>query len=283
MIDRLEELIQVTGAPNLYWALANLPQPFFDFRIARETEAFTLEREFPRLRTLDSAPWTIEQARSFGDELQTKMSLLTGIGGTPSSSASRPEMKDLGDHLFFATLVARAYPEAKRALLAQGRSSAEVEAMPAIQVVALHSYSLYQEARDDMFKWANLPYWMGHKGLSEAARNPRHGWANLKGGIPFVSLLPAIESVYMIPIRIQRRLNLVESIEAIRLYAASHNGSLPSSLDAITEAPVPFDPATGKPFDYKVEGSTATISAPAPPGWEGVPQFKIHYTLKLAR
>jgi hypothetical protein len=192
-------------------------------------------------------------------------------------------MKDLGDHLLFATLVARAYPEAKRALIALGRSSADVEAMPAIQVVALHSYSLYQEARDDMFKWTGLPFWMGHKGLREAGQNPRHDWAKLKGGIPFVSVLPAIESVYVVPVRIQRRLNMVESIEAIRLHAASHNGSLPANLDAITEAPVPFDPATGKPFDYKVDGSTATISAPAPPGWEGVPQYRIHYTLNLAR
>ena len=26
----LEDLIQAPGAPNLYWALANLPRPFLD-------------------------------------------------------------------------------------------------------------------------------------------------------------------------------------------------------------------------------------------------------------
>ena len=60
----------------------------------------------------------------------------------------------------------------------------------------------------------------------------------------------------------------MQNIEAIRLYAAGHDGSLPPSLEAITEAPVPIDPATGKSFDYKVDGSTATLTAPAPPGFE---------------
>ena len=82
-------------------------------------------------------------------------------------------MKDLGSHLLFTAMVARAYPEAKRQLIAQGRSAAQVEAMPSIQVVALHSYRLYEEARDDIFKWAGLPYWQGHKGMSDAEQHPR--------------------------------------------------------------------------------------------------------------
>ena len=80
-----------------------------------------------------------------------------------------------------------------------------------------------------------------------------------------------------------RRLDVAQTIEAIRLYAAGHQGSLPPSLEAITEAPVPIDPATGKSFNYKVDGSTATLTAPAPPGHEQVPQYKINYELKLAR
>jgi hypothetical protein len=196
---------------------------------------------------------------------------------------ARPEMKDIGQHLVFTALVARAYPEAKRRLLAEGRTAAEVEAIPAIQVVALYSYKLYQQARDDIFKWTGLPYHQGYKGIREANQHPRETWLKLKGGIPFASMLPAIESVYVVPVRLQRRLCVVQCIEAIRLYAADHEGALPASLEAITEAPVPVDPATGKPFAYKLDGSTATLSAPGPPGWEGIPQFKIDYVLKQAR
>jgi hypothetical protein len=87
----------------------------------------------------------------------------------------------------------------------------------------------------------------------------------------------------MVPVRLQRRLNVIHYIEAIRLYAADHEGALPASLEAVTEVPVPDDPATGKPFAYKLDGSTATLSAPGPPGWESIPQFKIDYVLKRAK
>ena len=183
-------------------------------------------------------------------------------------------MKDLGEHLMFTAIVARAYPEAKRQLIAQGRPAAQVEAMPSIQVVALHSYRLYEQARDDIFKWAGLPYWQASKGMADSERHPGIGWDKLKGGIPFASVLPAISSAFYVPARVERRLNVVQYIEAIRLYAANHNGSLPPSLEAITEAPVPIDPATGKFFDYKVDGSTATLTAPAPPRYEKFPSTR---------
>ncbi len=279
----LEDLIQAPGAPNLYWALANLPRPFLDLSTALDGEKSLLEKEFPQLKTLDSAPWSIEQARAFADDFQKKMGLLTGDWARASSPSSQPEMKDLGEHLMFTALVARAYPEAKRQLIAQGRPAAQVEAMPSIQVVALHSYRLYEQARDDIFKWAGLPYWQASKGMSESERHPGVGWDKMKGGILFSMILPAFNSGFVVPARVERRLNVVQYIEAIRLYAANHNGTLPPNLEAITEAPVPIDPATGKFFDYKVDGSTATLRAPAPSPYRNVPEFKIRYELKLAR
>ena len=171
-------------------------------------------------------------------------------------------MKDLGEHLLFTAIVARAYPEAKRQLITQGRPAAQVETMPSIQVVALHSYKLYEQARDDIFKWAGLPYWQAAQGMAESEQHPGIGWDKLKGGIPFASILPAVNSAFYVPARVERRLDVVQYIEAIRIYAANHNGMLPPSLDAITESPVPIDPATGKFFEYKLDGSTATLRAP---------------------
>jgi hypothetical protein len=278
----LEELIQAPGAPNLYWALANLPRPFLDLTDALEGERYILEKEFPSLKDLDSAPWTLEQARALADELKQKYADLTGDWARAASPTSRPEMKDLGEHLMFTTIVARAYPTAKHALIAQGRPASLVEAMPAIQAVALYSYQLYQEARDDIFKWCSLPYWQGYEGLKKADENPRAGWLELKSGIPFALVLPAIRSVHVVPVRVDRRLDVVQIIEAIRLYAAAHQGTLPPNLDALNASPAPLDPATGKSFDYKLNGETATLAAPPPPGWQ-VPQYRIHYELKLAR
>jgi hypothetical protein len=279
----LEDLIQAPGAPNLYWALANLPTPFVDYMAPLEGEKHLLEKEFPQLKTIESAPWSIDQARIFSGDFQRKMDMYTGDWARTSSSSTQPDLKDFGVHLQFAAMVARAYPEAKRHLIAQGRSAAQVEAMPAIQVVAIHSYRIYEEARDDIFKWAGLPFWQGYKGMRDSERRPNAGWSNFRGGLPFTAILPAIASTYSAPARVQRRLDVAQIIEAIRLYAAGHNGSLPPNLEAITEAPVPLDPATGKSFSYKVEGSTATITALPFPGYEQIPQFNINYVLKLAR
>lgn len=282
LADPLEELIQSPGAPNLYWALANRPRPFLDLTDASEGERYVLEKEFPRLKDLDSGPWSMEEARAFADEMKQKYAMLTGEWAAAASPTGRPEMKDLGEHLLFTTIVARAYPAAKRELIAEGRPASLVEAMPAIQAVALVSYRHYQEVRDEIFKWTGLPFSQGWQGLEKADVHPRLGWEKLKSGIPFVMILPAIRSVFVVPVRVDRRLDVVQAIEAIRLFAASHDGKLPPNLDAITEAPVPVDPATGKPFDYRASGETATLSAPPPPGYN-FPQFKVHYVLKLAR
>ena len=45
-----------------------------------------------------------------------------------------------------------------------------------------------------------------------------------------------------------------------------NDGRLPESLADIKEVPVPNDPYTGNPFQYQVQGNTATITAGPPAG-----------------
>ena len=98
----------------------------------------------------------------------------------------------------------------------------------------------------------------------------------------FTMLIPAVRSSGLALALSERRLDAIQCIEAIRLYTALH-GKLPSRLEEITEAPVPFDSATGKPFEYRARGDRATLSASYPPGGVDVPQYKINYELKLTR
>jgi hypothetical protein len=51
-------------------------------------------------------------------------------------------------------------------------------------------------------------------------------------------------------------------IEALRLYAAAHDGQLPKQLSDITEVPIPDDPVTGLPFEYELVGGKARLSGP---------------------
>ena len=51
----------------------------------------------------------------------------------------------------------------------------------------------------------------------------------------------------------------------LRLYAAAH-GKLPGKLADITEVPIPIDPFTGQPLDYRLDGDQATLTVPPPAG-----------------
>src|SRR5262249_9647830 len=134
---------------------------------ALESERLLFERTLPQLRELDTVPWSVEKARAFADELQTKLFHYAdfrapdflGIGGRGRDA------QDWHLKLSMTLMVAQAYPEAKRALIAQGRSAAQVEAMPAIQAAALHAYQIYQAYRDDIFKWGGLPYHQAYQGM----------------------------------------------------------------------------------------------------------------------
>jgi hypothetical protein len=278
MTKPLEDIIQAPGAPNLFWALANRSRPFIDLTAGMDGERFLLEREIPELRELDSAPWGLEKARSFSEELRTKLFQLSGYKNRSPSGESSPAFQEWTSKVGLAALVAQAYPEAKAALLAQGRSAAQVEAMPTVQVVALFTFQSYQRMRDDNFKWTGIPYYAAYKSVSKPMNAHRiQGQVNPLLRM-FTMLVPAIRAVQMAQLRVDRKLDAIQCIEAIRIYGAAH-GKLPSALRDITEAPTPLDLATGQPFGYRVEGDHAILSAPSPPGLE-IPHYRISYDLK---
>jgi tetratricopeptide (TPR) repeat protein len=61
--------------------------------------------------------------------------------------------------------------------------------------------------------------------------------------------------------RLDRHVAALQCIEAIRLYAGTHKGKLPTQPKDIVEIAVPNDPVTDKPFEYILEGSKAVIKA----------------------
>lgn len=69
----------------------------------------------------------------------------------------------------------------------------------------------------------------------------------------------AKDKVHLLMKRLDRHLAALQCIEAIRLYAAAHNGKFPDRLNDITNVIVPVDPATDKPFDYSRTDSRAVL------------------------
>ena len=246
MIDRVLDMVQQPGSPNVYWALSTLPRPLVDFRTAFDAETYSLYLEFPDLQDLDKKQLPSEQWR------QMLLKLIDML----HQSTFNPQADD--EPLMIA-LSLQGYPQAKRYLVKHGRSTAEVEAMPVAQVVLLYTLHRYDELKDDEFKWLFMPYAEGSKGIEESGRRLKEAVAAESEVIPIATnLLPAVSLVKQSETRVNWRVAQVRVLEALRLYAAVH-GRLPDRLSEISEVPVPVNPFDGKPFAYRRDGETAVL------------------------
>jgi hypothetical protein len=254
MNARLQELIESPGSPNLYWALAGLPQPLIDLRPAMEFELYTPLQVFPFLADAEQAERAPEEWRRLLAEV---MPMLRQIEGATGGTA-------FGDSLLTASLVVKAYPHAKRELLQAGYADEQVEAMPVAQVVVIQAARGHRHIADEYLKWTRVPYPQSHERLGRVIDElRRNGYMNGPGSrevLPIAQLvLPATANAMAAELRLARRIAALQTIEAIRMYAAAHDGSLPPRLEDIAEAPPPVDPRTGKLFPYRIEEDRAVL------------------------
>ena len=82
--------------------------------------------------------------------------------------------------------------------------------------------------------------------------------------------------------RLEQRISLLRHVEALRMYAAEHDGKLPEKLADIA-LPLPVDPFTGKPFRYAKDGETAHLRGSPPSGEERTPAYNLHYEITIRK
>lgn len=254
--DQVLEFVQQPDAPNLYWALTALPRPLIDLRGAVESEMHALELSFPELRNLEKAKGSPEQWR---ERLYLFWQKLAELSGDSSMTAgAKPAL--------VTAACVRGYPMAKRALVERGFPPESVEAMPVGQVILLYTIETYEDLRDDVFKWFYVPYPEARERQDAAEGELRRASVEHREIIPVANvLLPAIQACRTAVLRNEREIAVLRLIEALRMYAAEHDGRLPQKLND-TSVPVPDDPVTGQPFEYRVEGDTAYLRGPWLPG-----------------
>lgn len=254
MLEQAEEMTQLPGSPNLYWALTELPSPFVSLRNPLEGERLMADALFPGVREIlnDPArrPLSVDEIRRYLDRLkELKLQDETGV------------------RLTVAWTAARLYPEGKRYLLARGWTADRVAAMPVTQVGLMYSLAEYDRLFDEFVKWHTLPYGQAAPGLRRAEDELKRVVAESRsrGNFSFAGLfLPAVDRTLLARARLDRRIAALRCIEAIRLHAAANGGKLPASLAEVREVPIPIDPLTGKAFEYTVRDGTARLSSPVP-------------------
>lgn len=253
------ELIAAEGSPNLYWALASMPQPLIAMRKAAFAERKFVEYSLHAIRDAKSRTLTEDEARTLAFEVW-----------------------DFANDFFLedryaATLWAlRRYPEAKKRLLSEGRTLSEIEAMPALQVVLLESLADFERVRDDSAKWMFVSEWSPDQmGRSDnALKLARRDFK----GMPFIELVPAFQTAKSTELRYIAYLDALRVIEALRIFAADH-ARWPHSLAEIDQVPVPNNVLTGQPFGYSASDDVATVEIQAPPEMPSI--FGRVYRLKL--
>jgi hypothetical protein len=276
MADRVEDWMQRPDSPNLYWALATLPEPFIDLRKPLHGERLFLEATLPELKTIDHSIWTQQQQQNFLAHWESVASMVEGWG-------FKSVVPNVPRKLALVGSVIKTYPEARQFLQAQGRAAAEIETMPALQVVLIYLVNNFRRMQDDQAKWMSLPYWQAREGLSKLDQELRSADNRLRS-LPFLELLPAVDRVYDARIRTDRRLAALRCIEAIRAYAAGHDGRLPAALSDITEVPIPVDPVSGRAFEYMVVDDRFTLrESRLADGQPVLLRTPLHYEVTLKR
>jgi hypothetical protein len=268
MNKQVETWVQTPGAPNLYWALTDMPVPFIGLRKGFQGERIWIDSVLPHVRDSLNDPSRPPISPELMREAMEKF--VTALENSPGSAQA------LG-----TLIVAAKYSGAKKFLAERGWTSAQIEALPALQVVLMQEVFEFDRFFDLLTRGVNLPYYQGQRIAEEGEKELKKTVAgNPPLGVPLAAklMLPAIGKVTQARARLDRQIAALRTIEAIRLYAEANGGKLPTSLDALT-VPVPIDPVTGQSFQYTISGDKAMLFASP----SSLPTGPIRYEITIGK
>jgi hypothetical protein len=251
-MNALEEMTQQPGAPNLYWALTDLPCPLVDLRKGIQSERTLTATEFRALR--DDIVMSEEQLEQCVSRFTSTMSFARLQGGkTPHSprAALQARVQDAGR--------VRA---ARSRLIDAGYAEALVQRFSELQVTLIDDKRAFELERDERMKLLGVPLWQSPLGPGDEDRFADAGL--------FIELLPNIQKLRRTQARLEQQIAFMRHVEALRLYAAGNDGRIPGRLSEIA-VPLPMDPVSGKPFAYERGSRTAQLEgSPLEPAEDGV-------------
>ena len=250
-LERIELLIQQPDSPNLYWALAGLPDSIGPVKEAIELESRALIKSLPSFS--DGVPATGDAKwKSAAAEFSTFMELSNPRKLTPSEAN-----------------------ELKRNLLTE--SIGVLKNRMGFQDDALAKMS----DEEKIMRWVMLTTQEFSTRVENAFSLPAPDAIELltqidaetkaleeKLGAPASPFMKNAANIYMSLYGFGRRVKFLQTVEAIRNHMSLNDGKLPRSLNELS-LPIPIDPFTNQPFEYQLSGKTATLKMVA---IEGVSQ-----------
>jgi hypothetical protein len=278
----LGDFVEQPDAPNLYWALTALPRPFIDLRDAYESEYRLLEWQFPELGDLDRAR-PAEQWDEILRRIRTEIRAAATSMDHDKGAAKLPPYFP-ADYSADEPASQSKYLPAAREYVARtkGLPAGKAAALPAAQVLLIYLAGTYHEFRDDLFKAIFLPY-PQRQAVYDAASKRLEATPTSEGHLVARMFLPALKKVGVAQVRFERNIAALRTVEALRMYAAAHDGKLPEKLADVSEVPVPNDPATGQPLEYSRDGEAAIVVSQGANTDMGLPINGIRYRINVRK
>ncbi len=253
--DQLEQLLQQRDCPSLLWSIVSLPRPFVDLRGALHFEETAVDLQFPQLRRLrDESLDDPTAARLVMEMLNAVTPLVANEGNDLQNSFNAVAL--MAKLAMFADA-----PAAKKRLQTAGFTTARLEEMPLPQLAIVDAFQLYHQQYAALRRWFDLP-------LDEALRREaefKRTWEQpeVKPAFPlFQLIMPAIASARKSAGRVDRQLTALATLDALRRYAAAHDGRFPAKLDEVSDGAWLRDPFTGEPFPYTLKDDQAVLTVP---------------------
>ncbi len=250
LLNQARLWIATPGSPNLYWTLASL-----SVSPADPVKAFEYELRLPERALLggheDAMSVSNEEWRRTYRDLERYGT--TGMGHRTAAYLTLFEF----------------YASAKRDLLDWGYSSEHIDSLSPQAIVLLHQSLVARHNRRALTKWLGFPpRERAHRLQETLATLEQEGWVGWRGrygGREWLAnfrLAPGAFSSSVLVVqflRIEDSIQVLDAkrkalmvVEALRHYSKTHGGTLPKSLEAITELPVPENPITRAPFHYEL-------------------------------
>ncbi len=250
MFDRTVDLISQPESPNLYWGLSTIPKGILSLERTADFEGQMLALTFPFTKDLDKPRDSQEWKKLFDQQLNLLAETMGLV--VPKGEAEKKQA--------FAQTEQVARKELPKLL---GYTPEKVAQMTKEEAILrwfvtnhinldsrynAYSFLAAREALPQLFKLnRDCSEFYSHLNSKffDFFKNPLFNYLSLNGNY--------------------RRVQMLRVIEAVRHYAAKHDGKLPEKLEDISDIPVPIDPLTEKPFVWKVEGFVATLGPPELP------------------
>lgn len=259
--DLVERLSKEPQAPNLYWALASLPEELWSRRISVEGEIASISRVVhPLFEPADSTMTESEWRNRLMAVAETVITNSTpGAGATIKSEDARKSNLILAQ-MAVGTALLLFSDRAAQELIDDGQPQHIVERMSPSEVVAQNTSLGFEKLRDHMFKWSLL----SNQGRTYTEKEWRRFTSQqtdfiVPAHILLGLLLPALQAYESAALRCSTMHKQLLLHESLRAHAAAHNGSLPATLVDLEPVPSWPNPATERLFEYQRISNTEAI------------------------